>query len=259
MSLETGKQLGLVSSLMLVIVPIISVSLLTTFILASISAAFSNLSGATNAAVPALFGTVFGWAIIILAILGIIAVIILIAAMYNLSNYYKDPSIFKNVLYAFVINLGTIIVVLAIEFAILIPSLPISRTPTSPPTSVLSGYIIAIIVISIVAIAMGIVSSVLVMRAFNKLGERSEVDNFKTAGLLYLIGTVLSIVIIGGIIVWIAFIFAALGFNRLKPVTVYTPEAASPAMTMQTKRCPNCSTENRIDATYCRFCGKPLD
>ena len=56
----------------------------------------------------------------------------------------------------------------------------------------------------------GIVNGVLYMRAFNKLKEKSGVDNFGTAGLLYLIGVFIPL------ITWIAWIFAAMGFNKLK-------------------------------------------
>jgi hypothetical protein len=108
---------------------------------------------------------------------------------------------------------------------------------------------------------MGIISSILIMRAFNKLGEKSGVDSFKTVGLLYLLGVLLSIVGIGAILSWIAFIFAAIGFYRLKP-TVAAPAVTysteSPLVTVQAKRSPYCSTENKLDAAYCRFCGKPL-
>ena len=60
------------------------------------------------------------------------------------------------------------------------------------------------------ALAFGIVNGVLYMRSFNKLKEKSGVDNFGTAGLLYLIGVFIPI------IAWIAWIFAAMGFNKLK-------------------------------------------
>jgi uncharacterized membrane protein len=65
------------------------------------------------------------------------------------------------------------------------------------------------------------------MRAFNKLGEKSEVDNFKTAGLLYLLGGALAIVGIGALLSWIAWIFAFMGFRSLKPKNIQT--TASPS------------------------------
>ena len=107
------------------------------------------------------------------------------------------------------------------------------------------------------ALAFGIVNGVLYMRAFNKLKEKSGVDNFGTAGLLYLIGVFIPI------IAWIAWIFAAMGFKKLKaaqPLHTYVPYSVHPPLstTMQTKRCPNCGAENLTDALYCSSCGKPL-
>jgi hypothetical protein len=113
-----------------------------------------------------------------------------------------------------------------------------------------------------VALLFGIINGVLYMRAFNKLGKKSGVDSFKTAGLLYFLGVLLSIVGIGGILTWIAWIFAAIGFKKLKPAPIptsgySTPQSTAPNMT-QTKRCPYCGTENLTEAIYCKNCGKPL-
>ncbi len=106
-----------------------------------------------------------------------------------------------------------------------------------------------------------IVSALLIMRAFNRLGEKSEVDSFKTAGLLYLIGILLSLVVIGVVVMWIAFIFAAISFYRLKPLPpptaapVYQPP---PPPIVQTTVCPNCGAVNNPEAVYCKNCGTHL-
>jgi uncharacterized membrane protein len=68
-----------------------------------------------------------------------------------------------------------------------------------------------------VAFIFAVVSGIFYMRAFNKLSEKSGVDNFKTAGLLYLIGAATAIIGIGALIQWIAWIFAAMGYSSLKP------------------------------------------
>ena len=100
------------------------------------------------------------------------------------------------------------------------------------------------------------------MRAFNKLGEKSGINNFKTAGLLYLIGMVLSIVGIGVLLLWIAWIFAALGFHSLKPSSTSTFVSSDLQTSLtgiaQKKFCPYCGTENTADSIYCVVCGKKL-
>ena len=95
------------------------------------------------------------------------------------------------------------------------------------------------------------------MRAFNKLKEKSGVDNFGTTGLLYLVGNIIPLV--GGI----AWIFAYLGFRQLQPSSTTSPTMSyptqSPPANIQTKRCPNCGTGNYGNASYCRTCGNPLE
>ena len=83
------------------------------------------------------------------------------------------------------------------------------------------------------ALAFGIVNGLLYMRAFNKLKEKSGVDNFGTAGLLYLIGVFIPL------ITWIAWIFAAMGFNKLK--------AAPTAVTICSLLCPTATVKHNAN------------
>ena len=100
------------------------------------------------------------------------------------------------------------------------------------------------------------------MRAFNTLGEKSGVESFKTAGLLTIIGYVLTIVGVGVILVWIAWIFAVAGFHSLKeaPQPSYPSNMASvPANAMsQTRYCPYCGAENALTSEFCTQCGRHL-
>ncbi len=129
----------------------------------------------------------------------------------------------------------------------------IPQTAQNPPTAFAQAMLsyVAVIVVSIV---LGLVNGFLYMRAFNKLKEKSGVDSFGTPGILYLIGMIIPL------IAWIGWIFAAIGFQRLQP-TQTSPisyPAQPPQNFTQTKRCPNCGTENYGDASYCRTCGKTL-
>ena len=73
-------------------------------------------------------------------------------------------------------------------------------------------------IIIIAAYILEIIGAVFYLRMFNKLREKSGVRQLNTAGILYLVGIMLTIVAIGGLIVWIAFrIYATSGFNSLKP------------------------------------------
>jgi ribosomal protein L40E len=123
-------------------------------------------------------------------------------------------------------------------------------TPTAVPSFVLT-FIIVLIVAFAVAIAMGVVSALLYKRAFNKLAEKSGVHSFDTTGLLILIGVFIPIVS------WVGWIFAASGFNALKPKP-YSPMPTAPTITSQIKFCRNCGIANNVNAAYCKNCGKQL-
>jgi uncharacterized membrane protein len=265
MSLESGKKLGLIASLLNVILPIIGGVGAVAFFVAIIATAASRVG--TGTAGPAVglfsFGLVgFGIAMLIVAVIGFILFMI---AMHNLANYYHEPGIFSDILYAFIITVVGVVVAVGLFFAFVLsaisgisPNTPSSTTVMPFLTGLFAGYFVFLIVVVVFAIVNG----VLYMRAFNKLAEKSGVDSFKTAGLLFLIGT-LPIVGVGGLVSWIGWIFAFSGFRKLKPTappsatgSYYTQAPLSG--TLRTKYCPNCGTENQADALYCRSCGKPL-
>ena len=257
MSFESGRKLGQISSLLNVIVPVVAVFATVAFVLSL----FASIPFRTGTVAPSasLFSAGFIALLIIMGIAGVIAYVLFIVAMYQLSHYYSEPAIFKNILYAIILNIVGGIAFVAIYVAVIlsaIGSIPQTGTPTNVAPFVTQLIITYLVVIG-VAFVFGIVNGLLYMRAFNKLKEKSGVDNFGTAGLLYLIGAIIPLV------TWIAWIFAAIGFRRLKPVSAATPTVSYPAQpqlsgTAQTKRCPNCGTENSPDAIYCSSCGKPM-
>jgi uncharacterized membrane protein len=255
MSLETGRKFGYYASLINIILPIVAIVAAVAIIFFIIAAAATGIArGTITPAFSAAFG---GFIILIIAIaaIGIVGFIMFIVAMYNLSNYYNEPAIFKNVLYAFILSIISAAVIFALEFGFIITTIAgISQTST-PSTA--SPVILSYVVVIVVALVFGIVNGLLYMRAFNKLKEKSGVDNFGTAGLLYLIAAIIPF------IAWIAWIFAAMGFNNLKSASAVAPYASYSTQTplsttTQTKRCPNCGTYNYGDASYCRICGKNL-
>lgn len=259
MSLESGRKFGYYASLMNVILPIVSIGVVIAIIFSIIATAARGITSGTAAAPT--FPGVFGGLIIFIIVIGgagVVAYFMFFYAMYSLSNYYKEPAIFKNVLYAFIVSIVSVAVVFVLEFAVIISTITgISQTNTpSAVTPAFTQIILTYVVVIVAALAFAIVNGLLYMRAFNKLGEKSGVDNFKTAGILYIIGAIIPLV------TWIAWIFSAIAFNKLKPSLPTTSTVSSPTQsqssTMQTKRCPNCGAENRTDALYCSSCGKPL-
>jgi len=259
MSLESGRKLGLTASLIYVILPVVAVIGVVALIFSIIATATTRIS--TGVVAPSFFGLSFGLMgfLIALAFISIAGFILFMVAMHRLSNYYSEPGIFKNVLYAFILYLIGGVVLIGVYAAFILSAIgSIPQTGNFPtPTNFIAQLWITYVVAILVAVVFGIVNGLLYMRAFNKLGEKSGVDNFKTAGILYIIGVIIPV------IGWIAWIFAYLGFRKLKPSAALTPTVSyptqpPPSSAMQTKRCPYCGAENSADALYCSSCGKPL-
>jgi uncharacterized membrane protein len=261
LSLESGKKFGYYASLINVILPIVSLGVTVAIIFSIIATAARGITSGTTAA-PTFLGFLSGGLIIFLIAIGmtaVVAYIMFMYTMYTLSNYYNEPAIFKNVLYAFILSLISGGVVAALVLGDLI-SVFTGFDPANTPSATTPAFtqiILLYAVVIVAALAFGIVNGFLYMRTFNKLKEKSGVDNFGTAGLLYLIGVFIPL------IAWIAWIFAAMGFKNLKaaPATPpYIPYSVQPPLTTttQTKHCPNCGTDNYGDASYCRTCGTSL-
>ncbi len=273
MSLESGKKLGTTASLIAVILPVIGVLM---YVFSFVSSIFASISPGANSAASLAF------VIILFGVIGVIALvgfILFVVAMHRLSQYYNEPSIFKNTLYGFIVNIVGAITALLFYIALtttLTHSSPQGTTqaaaatplPTIPPILNSLGLIISLILALIgIAVIIGVVSAVFYMRAFNKLGEKSGVDNFKTTGLLYLLGVVLSIVGVGVLLMWIAWILALIGFHSLKPkipetTSTFSYPTSTTSSTMpdvsQRRYCPYCGAENTPGSLYCRSCGKQL-
>lgn len=258
MSLESGRKFGYYASLINVIMPIVAIVSVVAIIFSAIAATATRIANGSGGPAISVFGG-FSIFIIVMVAVGIAGFIMFMYAMYSLSNYYNEPAIFKNVLYAFIVSLVSGAVAVILEFAVLISAFAGFSTINTPSsvTPAFTQIILTYVVVLVVALAFGVVNGVLYMRAFNKLKEKSGVDNFGTAGLLILIGVFIPI------IAWIAWIFAAMSFNKLKTAPAaspYVPYSVQPPLStqMQTKRCPNCGTENKADSLYCGSCGKPL-
>lgn len=264
MSLESGKNLGFIASIINIIVPVVMGIVLISFYAALFSQLFAGIqSGITSA--PFFAGGVF-FAVIGIAIaagvLSLVGYILFLVAMHRLSQYYSERSIFSNLIRALIIQIVTGVVIAVVVFALLFiwsGSIAIGPNPTSTPSAVFS-FLGVYAVAGIIGFVISIYCALLYKRSFDRLAEKSGVDNFRTTGLLYLIGTILNIAGIGSIIVWIGWIFAAMGYQKLQPLPATPAPFVAPYQTGSAvaKRCSACSAENSPDAVYCRNCGKPL-
>ncbi len=109
MSLETGRKLGLTASLINVIVPIVTVALYGFFLFSLISTITNAITGRGSTPIPSSlpflsFGII--WiAFVAVGIISFVGLILFIVAMHQLSQYYNEPIIFRNIIYSLVISI----------------------------------------------------------------------------------------------------------------------------------------------------------
>jgi uncharacterized membrane protein len=105
-SIESGRKYGYYGSLLNVIFPIVAVVVAMAFVFFLIGGIEPQVTNSTS--LSAFFGFFGGGCILLLIVLGLIGIaayLMLTYSMYKLSKYYSEPAIFKNVLYAFILNI----------------------------------------------------------------------------------------------------------------------------------------------------------
>jgi len=175
---------------------------------------------------------------IVLAIAGLILVLV---ALKYASDILGDPKIFSNMLYAVILGIiglviGVVAVVTIVFQAMGLGYLSSSFAYTAPP-SVTTGDIMGMlgtILIGLVAVwACFLVSSIFLRRSYGELARRLNVSLFGTAALLYLIGAVLTIILVGFLLIFVAeilFIVAFFSINTQLPPPTPTIQPAQPPM-----------------------------
>ena len=113
-----------------------------------------------------------------------------------------------------------------------------------------------------------IVSSIFIRRSYNAMSTRLNIGYFKTAGTLYFIGAILTIILVGFIILFVAAIIQIIAFFGIPDAVPGMQPQSMGGMGPQpmgsvsaqagTKFCPNCGTQLAATATYCTKCGAKL-
>jgi ribosomal protein L40E len=73
------------------------------------------------------------------------------------------------------------------------------------------------------------------------------------------ISAVLPLAVVSGLVSFVTWILATIGFFRIRASTSQTfpqPTSQAVASVAQVKYCPRCGAENFADATYCTHCGQ---
>jgi uncharacterized membrane protein len=178
----------------------------------------------------------------------IVGYILTLIAVKYVSDELQDSSIFNEMILAVI----TGIVGVAVGAALLVYGFVGSLFTLGA-----SAFLGIISFLAILWIAF-IISAVFVRRAFDKMATRLNVGHFRTAGTLYLVGAILVIVLVGFVILFVAFIFQILAFfsiqEALQPAPGQ-PMAATSTTQPGMKACANCGTQMASSALFCPKCG----
>ena len=177
-------------------------------------------------------------------VLGLVGVILVLAALHGLDTFYGSRGIFSNALYGVITGVIGVIAAIVVAVAAFLANLSnindfmyvlfptwngdwtslSGLTPTTAninPSDIIpliAGVIAAIIIVVAVLWIFGIVATIFVRRSLKQVSEKSNVGLFGTSGLLLFIGAILIIAFgFGLLLMWIAALLLAIAFFTIKP------------------------------------------
>ena len=172
-------------------------------------------------AILMLVGTFIPTAGLVVDLIGLILVFI---AVKYIADIAKDEEIFKNYLFHFIFSIIALVAVMAImlvafgaiggwEFITTIQSAEI--TDFTSFMNYFSGLIVGCVVALFIGWILLVLGAVYLRRSYDRIAAATKVDLFKTTGLVYFIGAILLIVVVGALIILIAKILEVIAFFSL--------------------------------------------
>ena len=177
-------------------------------------------------------------------VIGLVGFILVLVGLRGLGDYYRERNIFTNAMYGFVALVIGIITAVGVSVATILMNLDNLKSfllqiypgwngdwaslPNITPDpnafssgnfdfSIIIAFLIGILAVIVVIWIFAIIATFFIRRSLNKVSEKSTIGLFGTAGLLMLIGAVLTIVLIGVFLVWIGVLLLGIAFFQLRP------------------------------------------
>lgn len=170
-----------------------------------------------------------------LGMLALSGMILVLIAVKNLAVYYDDKAIFRSTLYGFVITIaGGVAFVITLVVSILLAlvtrlnladwtiwweEIQSVITVSEELFAILGSMMLVLGVTSVFAI----IAAMFYRQSLISLAVKSGNRVFSTASSLLLIGSILTIVAIGFILIWISLILIAVGFFSIRTKTTNGP------------------------------------
>jgi uncharacterized membrane protein len=174
-------------------------------------------------------------------LVGLVGLILALIAVKGLSDHYNEPSIFNNSLYGVILSIVGVVVfvaalfVVAISFFTNVLGIELS-TALSDPTAFtnidwteamildnLLDHVAALVGSLVVLFVFVVVAAIFYRKSLTTLAEKTGIGRFGTAGLLILIGAVLTIIVVGFLLIWVALILVTVAFFQIREEPTQPP------------------------------------
>jgi uncharacterized membrane protein len=158
-------------------------------------------------------------------VLGILGLVFVLLAVKDISQYFNDRAIFKNMIMAVVLAIVGIVVGTLVVFATIFRYFGLGNmagpnfNPANLPPGDFAAFVVAIVVGLLVIWALFLVSAIYMRRSYDAISTKLNVGMFSTAALIYLIGAALTIFLVGFLLIFVAQILFVVAFFSI-PETV---------------------------------------
>ncbi len=177
-------------------------------------------------------------------IIPLIGLILVMAAAKGLADYYSEDGIFNNALYGVITAIAGVVITVALAFVAFVNVFrdlgftlsnmqdwqnigqQLTRTDFMNAFWNAAGYIF--LALAILFIFM-LVAAIFFRKSMVLTSRKSSVGLFGSAGMVLLIGAVLTIIFFGIFLIWISLLLIAIAFFQLRP---HEPAQAAPPPTL---------------------------
>jgi len=154
-------------------------------------------------------------------VLAIVGVVLLVIGIKDLAKYYQDENVYQNTLtgvkFYVVAAVAAVAAIVAIMIGIgTVTDFKFANVTSFVPTVGFGVGVTALLIGLIIAFVFYVLAASHLKKALDALAQKSGEASFATAGTLLWLGSILTIVLVGLVLIFVAWIFATIGFFSMK-------------------------------------------